>query len=219
MLFQVLTLFPERYLSYVKYGLPAKAFEKKIFEIQTIQLRDFADTARKGRLDETPYGGGPGMILQIGPIHRALTSLDKKLPVILFTPRGEKLNQNKIKDFSKMQGFTLINGYYEGVDERVAENLCDYQLSLGDFILGSGDLASLCFIEAVTRLLPNYMGSSESILDESNTNNLLEYPHYTRPEIYENWKVPEILLSGNHQKIAKWREDQKELITRKRSEQ
>ncbi|MEQ9364876.1 MAG: tRNA (guanosine(37)-N1)-methyltransferase TrmD, partial [Leptospirales bacterium] len=132
-----------------------------------MQLRDFADPGRKGRVDETPYGGGPGMVLQPGPIDRGLQSMPEKYPVALMTPRGELLGQRRVREFAGMRGLTIVCGYYEGVDERVAEHLVDYQVSIGEFVLGSGDLAALCLIEAVTRLLPGYMGSADSHRVES----------------------------------------------------
>ena len=205
MIIQIITLFPERYRSYLESGLPAKALEKGLFTVSPVQLRDYADPGRKDRVDDAPYGGGPGMVLQVGPVERALQSLPNRLPVVLFTPRGELLNQPRVREFSRMSGFTLICGYYEGVDERIAEHLTDYQISIGEYILGSGDLPAMCFIEAVTRLLPGYMGSPESLNEESNENGLLEYPQYTRPAEYGGWAVPEVLLSGNHGEIAAWR--------------
>lgn len=213
MKFQIITIFPERYDCYIESGLPAKAYKKGLFHINTVQLRDFSDPARNGRIDDTPYGGGPGMVLEVGPVYRALNSVTEKLPVVLFTPRGKRLNQNMVREFSNGRGYTLINGYYEGVDERIAEHLVDHQVSIGDFVLGSGDLAALCFIEAVTRLLPGYMGSPESHIVESNENGLLEYPQYTKPAEFNEWKVPDVLLSGNHQKINEWRQEKSREIT------
>jgi len=213
MLFQIVTLFPERYSAYVESGLPARAYKKALYNIETRNLRDFADPGRKGRVDDTPYGGGPGMVLQVGPVERAVSSFPEKLPVVLFTPRGELLNQEGVRAFSAMSGFTLVSGYYEGVDERVAENIATYQVSIGSFVLGSGDLPALCFIEALTRLLPGYMGSPESETVESNEKGLLEYPQYTRPPEYGGWKVPEILLSGDHGKIEAWRTQKSREIT------
>ncbi len=211
--FQIITLFPERYSSYVESGLPARAYKKDLFRLNTFLLRDFADERRKGRVDDEPYGGGPGMILQVGPVEKALASLPEKFPVVLFTPRGELLNQKKVKQFSKEIGLILIPGYYEGIDERVAENLVDHQVSIGEFVLGSGDLAALCLIESITRLLPGYMGCSDSEVMESNEDGLLEYPQYTRPPEYNGWKVPDILLSGDHEKIRLWREMKRNEIT------
>jgi len=205
MKFQVITLFPERYESYIESGLPARAHQKGLYDITTVLLRNYAEPSRGDRIDNTPYGGGPGMVLEVGPVYRALEDVKEKLPVVLFTPRGKKLNQKMVREFSKAEGFTLLAGYYEGVDERIAEHLVDYQISIGDFVLGSGDLPALCFIESITRLIPGYMGSPESHIDESNENDLLEYPQYTKPADFNGWKVPEVLLSGNHKLIRDWR--------------
>lgn len=217
MKFEVLTLFPERYEAYTNSGLPAKAAKKGLFQIKAVNLRDFADPGRGGRVDDTPYGGGPGMLLEVGPVDRALQSMDRSGPVILFTPRGKTLNQRMVERYATLQNVTLLCGYYEGVDERVALNLANEHVSLGDFVLGSGDLAALCLIEAVTRLLPGYMGSDQSAVEESsNLEGLLEYPQYTRPRDYKGWLVPEVLLSGDHGKIREWRRQQQELITKQR---
>lgn len=157
------------------------------------------------------------MVLEIGPIERALESLAEKLPVVLFTPRGERLEQGRIREFSRLPGLTLISGYYEGVDERVAEHLVDHEVSLGDFVLGSGDLPALCLIEATTRLLPGYMGCAESLEVESNEGDGgLEYPQYTRPASYRGWQVPDVLLSGNHGEVERWRRARSLEVTRKR---
>lgn len=220
--FQILTLFPERYHSYVESGLPGKAHAQGLFQLHPVQLRDFADPERKGRVDDMPYGGGPGMVLQPGPIDRGLQSMPEKFPVVLMTPRGELLGQRRVREFAGMQGLTIVCGYYEGVDERVAQHLVDYQVSIGEFVLGSGDLAALCLIEAVTRLLPGYMGSAESHRVESYDNAGIgedeaagwrEYPQYTRPAEYNGWSVPDVLLEGHHKKIADWRREQGRRIT------
>jgi len=218
LIFQVITLFPERYEAYLISGLPAKAAKKGLFQIEPVNLRDFADPRRAGRVDDTPYGGGPGMLLEIGPVDRALKSLKQKAPTVLFTPRGRTLNQRMVERYAALPALTLICGYYEGVDERVAQHLASEIVSVGDFVLGSGDLAALCLIEAVTRLLPGYMGSDESSVEESGSGpeGLLEYPQYTRPRDYDGWIVPEVLLSGDHAKIKEWRRHQQELITRER---
>ncbi|PKL32516.1 MAG: tRNA (guanosine(37)-N1)-methyltransferase TrmD [Spirochaetae bacterium HGW-Spirochaetae-10] len=253
LLFQIITLFPERYEIFFNSGLPAKAIQKKLISIRPVQLRDFADPERKGRVDDAPYGGGPGMILQVGPIYRALQSLPVKLPVILLTPSGERLNQSLVRtlfdeassgnrkergDDGVTGGFTLICGFYEGVDQRVAEYLVDREVSLGDFILNSGDPAALCLIEAVSRLVPGFMGKMESADEESfeavpdsdsngervedidtakaGPGQLLEYPQYSRPADFMGWKVPEILLSGHHGEVRKWRMEQRLERTRNR---
>lgn len=155
------------------------------------------------------------MVLEVGPIHRALKSLPDSFPVVLFTPRGKRLNQKMVRSFASYPGLTLLSGYFEGVDERVTQNLVDYEVSLGDFILGSGDAAAICFLESVTRLIPGFMGSDESHVDESHEEEgTLEYPQYTRPPKYLDWEVPPVLLSGDHGKIARWRKEQSELKSR-----
>ena len=215
--FQVLTLFPERYEAYLNSGLPARAQAKGLFKIDPVRLRDYADPGRGGRVDDTPYGGGPGMLLEVGPIDRALKARVEKSPVILFSPRGKRLDQRMVERYAGLPGLTLVCGYYEGVDERVSEHLVNEIVSLGDFVLGSGDLAALCLIEAVTRLLPGYMGSDESGVEESSgPEGLLEYPRYTRPRDHQGWTVPEVLLSGDHARIREWRRQEQELITRQR---
>ena len=155
------------------------------------------------------------MVLEVGPIHRALKSLPATYPVVFFTPRGKRLNQQMVRSFATFPGLTLLSGYFEGVDERVAQNLVDYEVSLGDFVLGSGDSAAICFLESVSRLIPGFMGSDDSHVDESHeAEGTLEYPQYTRPPKYMDWDVPPILLSGDHGKIARWRKEQSELKSR-----
>ncbi|MBI3395287.1 MAG: tRNA (guanosine(37)-N1)-methyltransferase TrmD [Spirochaetia bacterium] len=206
MIFQVLTLFPERFQSYTEYGLPSRAVKKGLFQIRAASLREYADEGRAGRVDDAPYGGGPGMVLEVGPIDRALNAFPERFPVVLLTPRGERLTQTLVKELSALPGLTLVSGSFEGVDERVAEHLVDREISIGPFVLGSGDLAALCLIEAVTRLLPGYMGKMESAHEESDENSL-EYPQYTRPADYRGWTVPDVLLSGNHEMVRLWRKE------------
>ncbi|MCB1164927.1 MAG: tRNA (guanosine(37)-N1)-methyltransferase TrmD [Leptospiraceae bacterium] len=215
MVFQIVTLFPERYRYFLESGLPSRGLKKALLELRFRQLRHFADPKRGGRVDDLPYGGGPGMVLEVGPIHRALGSFPEKHPVVLFTPRGQRLNQKMVRSFSELPGITLVSGYFEGVDERVAEHLVDYQISIGDFVLNSGDAAALCFLESVMRLLPGFMGSSQSHIEESHeTEGMLEYPQYTRPPEYQGWQVPPVLLSGDHGKIAHWRKESSDRISR-----
>jgi tRNA (guanine37-N1)-methyltransferase len=226
--FQIITIFPERYEVYFSTGLPKKAIEKKIIDYKIVNLLDFAIIKNKKKIiDDKPYGGGPGMVLRIEPIHRALESLKEKFPVIAMTPSGVTLNQkvlNKMYDTlmqNHIMGLTFISGYYEGFDQRILDYLVDYEISLGDFILNSGDLAILCFIDAFCRLIPNFLGKEESLKDESfnlvyNEEYLIEYPQYTKPREYNGWKVPEILLSGNHKLIEKWRYEKSLDRTKKR---
>lgn len=239
--FQIITQFPERYEIFFKSGLPAKAISKKLIQIYPIQLRDFADLHRKGRVDDSPYGGGPGMVLQVGPIYRALEALPLKLPVILLSPSGERLTQELVRSLSseaiqgncnydsKVQndisgGFTILCGYYEGVDQRVADHFVDRQISIGDFVLNSGDAAAICLIEAISRLIPGFMGSDQSEIEESferlpndlDNELLVEYPQYSRPADFMGFKVPEVLLSGHHGQVQKWRMEQRLKRTKNR---
>jgi len=204
-----ITLFPERIESYFQYGLPKKAIENKVFEIQVLDLRKFSSD-KFGRVDDTVYGGGPGMLLKVEPIHKALESLgEDKGTVCMMTPSGETFTQMHAVQFAEAKkNLTLISGYYEGIDYRVNQFLIDRELSLGNYVISSGDLASLCVSDAIVRLLPGFMGGGLiSLSDEShNELNLLEYPQYTKPSEYNGWKVPEVLLSGNHAEISKWKE-------------
>ncbi len=204
-----ITLFPERIESYFQYGLPKKAIENKVFEIQVLDLRKFSSD-KFGRVDDTVYGGGPGMLLKVEPIHKALEYLgEDKGTVCLMTPSGETFTQMHAVQFAEAKkNLTLISGYYEGIDYRVNQFLIDRELSLGNYVISSGDLASLCVSDAIVRLLPGFMGGGLiSLSDEShNELNLLEYPQYTKPSEYNGWKVPEVLLSGNHAEISKWKE-------------
>ncbi|GIX43388.1 MAG: tRNA (guanine-N(1)-)-methyltransferase [Leptospiraceae bacterium] len=215
--FQIITLFPERYNAYFSTGLPHKALLNKIIDYTTVNLLDYAIVKnKKKKIDDKPYGGGPGMVLRIEPVDKALNSLKEKFPVIAMTPSGLPLNQNILNKFYKklleknIFGLTFISGYYEGFDQRILDYLVDYEFSIGDFILNSGDLAILCFIDAFCRLIPGFLGKKESLIEESFNKSigesfLLEYPQYTKPREYKGWKVPEILLSGNHKLIEKWR--------------
>ncbi|MFN3604736.1 MAG: tRNA (guanosine(37)-N1)-methyltransferase TrmD [Leptonema sp. (in: bacteria)] len=213
-LYQIITIFPERYHSYFNTGLLKKAIEKKIIQYSTINLLDFAiKKNKKKKIDDKPYGGGPGMVLRIEPVWNALNSLPYRFPVIAMNPSGIPLNQNLLEElakilFSKTQdvyGLTFLSGYYEGFDQRILDHLVDLEISLGNFILNSGDPAIIAFIDAFSRLLPNFLGKAESNWIESFKNNLIEYPQYTKPKEFKGWKVPEVLLSGHHKMIEKWR--------------
>lgn len=207
MLINFITLFPEKIKAYFAEGLQARAIEKGVFSFNTVNLRDFGD--KWGRVDDTVYGGGAGMLLKPEPIHKALDSLgDKKGTVIYPSASGKLFNESKAYEFSSKSILTFISGYYEGIDHRVVENLVDEELRLGNFVLSSGDLPSLCIADAVFRLLPGFMGDSlGSLKDEShNIEGVLEYPQYTKPSIYHGWEVPEVLLNGNHAEIKKWNE-------------
>lgn len=209
-----ITLFPEKIKTYFESGLQSRAIEKGIFSINIINLRDFS-TDKTGRVDDTIYGGGPGMLLKVEPIDLALSSLgEARGKVCLLSASGIPMDQSIAKEFAeKNEDFTLISGYYEGIDHRVTEHLVDIEVRLGNYVISSGDLAALCVADAIIRLLPGFMGAGESLVDEShNVDGVLEYPQYTKPSVYKEWKVPDVLLSGNHAEIKKWRESNRKNI-------
>lgn len=210
--FNFITIFPELINNFLKYGLVSRAIEKKIIEINTIYLRDFSDDSNL-RIDDKSYGGGPGMVMRYKPVEDALKSIKRKSYVIYLSPQGSKLDQYKIAELTKVQNLTFLCGRYEGYDQRVVDDLVDEQISLGDYVISGGELPSLILLEGITRLLPNVANDIDSILNDSFTDNLLDYPHYTRPESINGHEVPDVLLSGNHNEIAKWRRKQSLGIT------
>jgi tRNA (guanine37-N1)-methyltransferase len=214
--FDIITIFPKSINSFLQEGIFRIAQEKEAVKIRVHDLRNWThDTHRK--IDDTPYGGGAGMVMKIEPIDRAISDLRKTgTKVIAMTPRGVTLNQKNLKEFvsQENQHYIIIAGHYEGIDERVYENLVDYEISIGDFVLSGGELPALAFVDAYIRLLPGVLGNEDSNKDESFENDTLEYPQYTRPEEYDGMKVPDVLLSGNHEKIKKWREQEAKRITK-----
>ena len=210
--FNFVTIFPDLINNFLKYGLVNRAIEKKIIEINTICLRDFSDDPNL-RIDDKSYGGGPGMVMRYKPVEDALKSITRKSYVIYLSPHGSKLDQHKISELTKAQNLTFLCGRYEGYDQRVVDDLVDEQISLGDYVISGGELPSLILLEGITRLLPNVANDLDSILNDSFTDNLLDYPHYTRPESINGHEVPDVLLSGNHNEIAKWRRKQSLGIT------
>ena len=208
MRFNFITLFPERIEAFFNTSVPGKALDKKIIEIHTIQLRDFAGN-KHNRVDDTIYGGGPGMLLQIGPIYRALESLgENKGKVILLSASGETWNQELANEFAHFkEPITFLSGYYEGIDGRVREHLVDREVALGNYVISSGDIAAICIADCISRLIPGYLGKISSLLEEShNESDVLEYPQYTKPREFMGWKVPDVLTDGNHKEIDLWRE-------------
>lgn len=208
MKFNFITLFPERIISYFNSGLPGKALEKGLLAINPVDLREFSGN-KHGRVDDTIYGGGPGMLLRVDPVHRAIESLgENRGLVILTSPSGIPFTQKIANElFLKTDKITIISGYYEGVDHRITQHLVDTEISIGNYVLSSGDLAGLCIADAVIRNIPGFMGKAESLVEESHmVENILEFPQYTKPPEYNGWKVPEVLLGGNHAEINKWRE-------------
>ncbi len=182
-------------------------------EVNAVNLRDYTHDKR-GTVDDKPYGGGAGMLMKVEPLFEAVEDLRKENTLVLMTsPSGEPFNQKMAHEFAAKEHILIICGHYEGVDERVREALVDREVSIGDYVLTSGNLPAMVMVDAVTRLLPGALGSPESDVDESFENGLLEYPQYTRPPVFRDMAVPEVLLSGNHAEIAKWRREQSEQRT------
>lgn len=182
-------------------------------EVNTVNLRDYTHDKR-GTVDDKPYGGGAGMLMKVEPLFEAVEDLRKENTLVLMTsPSGEPFNQKMAHELAAKEHILIICGHYEGVDERVREALVDREVSIGDYVLTSGNLPAMVMVDAVTRLLPGALGSPESEVDESFENGLLEYPQYTRPPVFRGMEVPEVLLSGNHAEIAKWRREQSEQRT------
>jgi len=224
MKFNVLTLFPEVFSPYLSVSVLGHAAEKGLIESEIVDIRDFTTDKHK-TVDDTPYGGGPGMIMKIEPIHSALASLGHSQPgsrtnrTVVLAARGEAFTQQTAHELASFDELTLICGRYEGIDQRVADNLADTELSIGPYVLAGGELGALVVIEAVARLIPGVLGNPESLTEESYGVNLphtdkntekkqVEYPQYTNPADYNGWKVPDVLLSGNHSAISDWRKKQ-----------
>lgn len=213
----VITLFPEFFTSPLNCGLLGKALNKGIATVNLINPRDFTYD-KHHQVDDEPYGGGVGMVLKPEPIFRAVESLPILAPreVILLTPQGQTICQSLLKELgNNYQQLVLICGHYEGVDERV-QNIVTREISLGDFVLTCGEIPALALINGVVRLIPGTVGKAESLSADSFEDGLLDYPHYTRPAVFRDWEVPEILRSGNHGKIAEWRFKQQLEITEKK---
>ena len=207
----VLTLFPRMFESPLGCSILNRAREASLLEIALTDIRDFApDSYRK--VDDKPYGGGPGMVMMPGPVFDCFEHVQKLSPdkgrVILHTPQGQRVDQKKAAELSKEKRLILIAGKYEGFDERIRIGLDAEQISIGDYVLNGGELAAMVIIDAVVRLLPGALGDEDSSKDDSFSEGLLEYPQYTRPEVFRDMKVPDILLSGDHAKIADWRKQQ-----------
>ena len=204
--FFILTLFPDMIKQAAGHSIIGRAQKQECISIHTIDIRDFAIN-KHGQVDDAPYGGGPGMVMMAEPIYKAFKSIDKDIPLIYMSPKGRRFNQNIARELSQFKEMAILCGHYEGVDERIKSFVTD-EISIGDYILTGGELASLVVIDAVSRLVPGVLGSSESVINESfSCGNILEHPHYTRPVEFMGQKVPDILLSGHHGEIAKWRKN------------
>ena len=213
---KIFTLYPEFFPGILDIGLYKRARENKIWSLDVINIRDSA-LDKHGSVDDTPFGGGSGMVMRADVIDSCLDKNIKnsKNELIYLSPRGELLTQKIAKQLSQKNGVDLICGHFEGIDQRVIEERKIREISIGDFILSGGETAAFVFLDSILRLLPGVLGNSSSLNEESFENNLLEYPQYTKPQIWEKKSVPEVLLSGDHSKIKDWRLSQSEAITRR----
>lgn len=217
--YYVLTLFPEMIYNGLNHSIIKRAIQKNIININCINIRDFSNN-KHNRVDDYAYGGGAGMVIKPEPVYNAYLSIKDKIKegtkVLYMTPQGKVFNQKMAQDLSKEKDLIILCGHYEGIDERVIEEIVTDEISIGDFILTGGELPAMMVIDAVCRLIPNVLGKEESFLNESFSDNLLEYPNYTRPFIFNDKQVPNILLSGNHKKIEQWKKEQSLIRTFKK---
>jgi len=209
----IVTIFPEMFASTFAESMVKRAVDEKIVEITIHDLRDWTEDKHRS-VDDRPYGGGAGMVLKIEPIDKTIQSLKIKsqksnIKIALMSAKGEAYTQQKARKYAKLDQLILVAGHYEGVDERVVERVVDEEIRIGDYVLTGGELPAMVVVDSVVRLLPGVLGNEESAKDESHAKpGYLEYPQYTRPEEYKGWRVPEVLLSGNHAEIEKWRKSQ-----------
>jgi tRNA (guanine37-N1)-methyltransferase len=211
----IITLFPDIFFGPFKESIIGRAVKQGLVEINAVNLRNYTHDER-GTVDDKPYGGGPGMLMKVEPLFEAVEDLrTDQAMVILTSPQGERFNQKMAVEMAGHGHLIIICGHYEGVDERVRAGLIDREISIGDYVLTSGNLAAMVMTDAIVRLLPGALGSDESSVDESFANGLLEYPQYTRPVEFRGMKTPEVLLSGNHAAIAAWRLKQSQERTRR----
>ena len=215
MQFDVITLFPDFIKSYLQFGIIGRAYKEEKIQVNTVDLRHFG-LGKHRQVDDLSYGGGVGLIFMVEPLFNALNSVPrkKKSKVLITSASGKKWDQNFANDLKNEDQIILICGRYEGYDERIV-NAVDYEVCLGDFILSGGELCSLSIIDSLSRFIPGVLKKEETLEEESFTNGLLEYPQYTRPNEFNGWKVPEVLLSGHHGEIGKWRKEQAKVKTRK----
>jgi tRNA (guanine37-N1)-methyltransferase len=203
----ILTLFPEMFESPLRSSIVKKAIDRGVVEVHLHNIRDYAED-RHRMTDDAPYGGGGGMVMKVEPIDRALSAVPlagDDVPVVLLTPQGAPFNNAMAKELAGHQQIVMVCGRYEGVDERVRQHLINREISIGDYILTGGELSALVVLDAVSRFVPGVLGNSGSASTDSFSDGLLEYPHYTRPPEYRGWKVPDVLLSGNHRDIEQWK--------------
>ncbi|MEO1889921.1 MAG: tRNA (guanosine(37)-N1)-methyltransferase TrmD [Cycloclasticus sp.] len=211
MRFDVITLFPQEFEQAASMGVVGRAISNKLLQLKTWNPRDFTEDAHR-TVDDRPFGGGPGMVMKVEPLKKAIQSAvkasDEPAKVIYLSPQGRRLDQDGVKTLSQCSRLVLIAGRYEGVDERLIRSHVDEEWSIGDFVLSGGELPALVLLDAVSRTLPGVLGHEGSAVEDSFVDGLLDHPHYTRPDVFDGEAVPEVLLSGNHKKIATWREKQ-----------
>ena len=204
--FDIISIFPGMFESPFGNSIIQRAREEGLLDIHVHDLRDYSLNKHR-KVDDAPFGGGVGMVMNVEPIARAITAVKKEVPetrTILLSPGGRPFNQKKAWELSRLPSLTLICGRYEGIDERVRQHFVDEEISIGDYVLTGGEIPAMVLVEAITRLLPGVLGDPESVVEESFADDLLEYPQYTRPRDYEGLEVPEILVSGDHKKIRDW---------------
>jgi len=216
----ILCLFPEMFVSPFNESIIKRAREQGLVDIVTHNIRDYTHD-KHHTVDDYSYGGGPGMVLKPEPIFEAGETIKQQvgtaeIPMILLTPQGRLFTQAVAQELARHSHLMLICGHYEGLDERVREHLATDEISIGDYVLSGGELAAMVIVDAIVRLIPGALGSQSSAVSDSHSNGLLEYPQYTRPQVYRGWSIPSVLLSGNHREIAQWRRRQAILRTAKR---
>ncbi len=218
MIFDILTLFPEMFDGVLNSSMLGRAADKGILEFNAVNIRDFADN-KHNRVDDAPYGGGRGMVMQAPPIYSAFKSIEEKRGtkphLIYMSPKGKVLTQKDAIRLSKMQNIAILCGHYEGIDQRIIDEIVDEEISIGDYVLTGGELPAMVLIDTISRMIDGVLSNEDSFTDESHFNGLLEYPHYTRPPEFHGMTVPDVLLSGNHAEIEKWRKKKSLEVTQK----
>jgi tRNA (guanine37-N1)-methyltransferase len=218
MQFDVFTLFPEVFKPYLEASILQRAIKNSLLEVRLHDIRDWAPD-KHHVTDDTPYGGGGGMVMKPEPVFAAVEEVlgkKRKVPLVLLTPQGRPFTHAIAQEFARLPRLALLCGHYEGVDERIREHLVSDEISIGDYVLTGGELPAMIVIDAVARFLPGVLGDPGGAMDDSFASGMLEYPQYTRPEVFRGWKTPEVLLSGNHAEINRWRKEQALLRTLER---
>ncbi|MGP1488067.1 MAG: tRNA (guanosine(37)-N1)-methyltransferase TrmD [Peptoanaerobacter stomatis] len=218
MVFNIMTLFPDIINAYVNQSIIKNAIENELIQVNVHNIRDYSANKHK-KVDDYPYGGGGGMIMTVQPIYDCYVNIKKNNPstkLIYFSPKGKVLNNKLSYEYAKYDNITLLCGHYEGIDERIIDMIVDEEISIGDYVLTGGELPALVFLDTVSRKIDGVLSSQDNVQDESFEDGMLEYPQYTRPVEFNGMKVPDVLLSGNHQNIYKWRKEQSLEITKKR---